>query len=264
MNNFYVYAHYKPDGNIFYVGKGRGNRAWWIHKRSDFWYKTVHKYGYEVVLLYENLSEEDAFKLERDEIVFWGRRNNPDNFGFLINLTDGGEGTSGYKFTQEQLNNIDCKQRSKSAIKTMSSQDMRNRISKKMVGNTNGIGITTSEGRMSMKKVRKEQWQNTEYRQKNLAGRKKRLLNGGKGPNANKRKNLKTGEFYLSNVSYPYTVTAPDGSIHSFEFMQEFAVLYNIPRNQLTKLLIGTRSDYMGWTKYIPPDDNHLLNQFTL
>jgi hypothetical protein len=52
--------------------------------------------------------------------------------------------------------------------------------------------------------------------------------------------------------------------MHSFEFMQEFAVLHNIPRNQLTKLLIGTRSDYMGWKKYIPPDDNHLINQFTL
>ena len=28
MNKYYVYAHRKPNGEIFYVGKGSGKRAW--------------------------------------------------------------------------------------------------------------------------------------------------------------------------------------------------------------------------------------------
>jgi hypothetical protein len=238
MNNFYVYAHYKPDGNIFYVGKGRGNRAWIPYKRSNFWYKTVHKHGYEVVLLYENLSEEDAFKLEQEEIAFWGRRNNPDNFGFLINLTDGGEGPIGYKFTQEQLNNIDCKQRSESAIKTMSSQDMRNRISTKMMGNINGVDVWKNEERKTaMAKLRTLQWQDEEYRKRNLRAR-------------TPRKN--------------YSFVAPDGSVHHVRGRKELCNTYMLDQKAMSDVHNGKIKSHKGWKKYIPPDDTYLLNQFTL
>jgi hypothetical protein len=46
------------------------------------------------------LSETDAFLKEKEEISFWGRRTDG---GFLINLTDGGEGMSGYVYTADRL-----------------------------------------------------------------------------------------------------------------------------------------------------------------
>ena len=102
-HNFYVYGHFKPDGNIFYIGKGHGRRAWRRSGRSNFWHRTVQKHGgYQVVLLHEHLSEDEAFLTEKEEIEFWGRRSDG---GFLINLTDGGDGTSGYVYTAEQLAN---------------------------------------------------------------------------------------------------------------------------------------------------------------
>lgn len=36
-NNFYVYIHVKPhNGEIFYVGKGKGKRAYYKHSRNKF------------------------------------------------------------------------------------------------------------------------------------------------------------------------------------------------------------------------------------
>jgi hypothetical protein len=46
-----------------------------------------------VSIFKENLSEEEAFKLERELIEYWGRRD--IKTGILCNLTDGGEGNSG-------------------------------------------------------------------------------------------------------------------------------------------------------------------------
>ena len=45
MENYYVYVHKKPDGKIFYVGKGKNKRAWSISDRNNLWKKIVSKYG---------------------------------------------------------------------------------------------------------------------------------------------------------------------------------------------------------------------------
>ena len=39
-NDFYVYIHKRQsDGIVFYVGKGRGKRAYYFHERNDHWKK---------------------------------------------------------------------------------------------------------------------------------------------------------------------------------------------------------------------------------
>ena len=110
MNNYYVYAHYKPDSDIpFYIGKGIGKRAWEKCKytRSDYWNKIVNKYGYRVELEFENLSETDAFQMEQDMIKMWGRADL--GLGPLINMTDGGDGMSGHIQTEETRKKISGK-----------------------------------------------------------------------------------------------------------------------------------------------------------
>lgn len=86
---YYVYVHRREsDGSIFYVGKGTGNRAYAIARRSAYWHRIFGKYGRVVQIVASGLSEQCAFSLERAMIAYIGR-------GRLCNMTLGGEGTSG-------------------------------------------------------------------------------------------------------------------------------------------------------------------------
>ena len=90
MNNFYVYIHRKKSNNeIFYVGKGKGKRAYRKDHRNIYWNKVVNKYGYEIEIYKDNLTEKEAFDLEVKLI------NELKEKGLqLTNMTDGGEGWS--------------------------------------------------------------------------------------------------------------------------------------------------------------------------
>lgn len=105
-DNFYVYAWLRPSGEPFYIGKGSGGRANNPANRNSLFKNIVDKIKREggspsVVKLHENLSEAEAFNLEREEIAKHGRRSN--GTGILANLTDGGEGVSGHKQSAETI-----------------------------------------------------------------------------------------------------------------------------------------------------------------
>jgi hypothetical protein len=88
-NDYYVYVHRrKTDGRVFYVGKGKGNRANSRSGRSAYWKNIVAKHGLLIELVQYGMLEADAFILERELIASYGR-------GTLCNLTDGGDGASG-------------------------------------------------------------------------------------------------------------------------------------------------------------------------
>lgn len=70
----YVYFHKDLSGQIFYVGMGRGKRAW-SKDRHPIWKKYVNEYlngQYEVEIHEEGLSEEDAEFLEMSLINEYG------------------------------------------------------------------------------------------------------------------------------------------------------------------------------------------------
>jgi len=88
-NNFYVYFYLRDDYTPYYVGKGKGNRAYDKCNRS----LNLPKDKSRIIILHDNLTETYAFILERYYIKWFGRKDN--NTGILRNLTDGGEGCSG-------------------------------------------------------------------------------------------------------------------------------------------------------------------------
>ena len=102
MDAFYTYSHSKPNGSIFYIGKGVGDRAWQKDNRNPHWHRTVDKYGYKVEVLAKWDKEEDAFEHEKFLIYCF------KDMGIkLVNLTNGGEGSAGYRWTNEQKANFD-------------------------------------------------------------------------------------------------------------------------------------------------------------
>jgi len=65
LNNFYVYSHVKmTDEKCFYIGKGKGNRAYTPNSRNRYWKETVNQHGFIPIILINNLTESQAFELE--------------------------------------------------------------------------------------------------------------------------------------------------------------------------------------------------------
>jgi hypothetical protein len=89
---FYTYAHYKPEGGIFYIGKGKGNRAYQMYGRNSHWQNIVNKYGNPHVEILANWNtEQEAFDHEVLLISCF-----KDMKYVIANKTNGGEGTSGF------------------------------------------------------------------------------------------------------------------------------------------------------------------------
>ena len=117
---FYVYEHIRIDNNTcFYVGKGKGDRAYDLN-RSNFHNGVRDSYGCRVEIIKDGLTEEEAFKLERERIEDYvitfgygipidGYRDFSNN-KYLTNMTWGGEGTSGLNAfvnkTEEEMETI--------------------------------------------------------------------------------------------------------------------------------------------------------------
>ena len=99
---YYVYQHRRNDTNaVFYVGKGKGYRCNQKTGRNIYWHRVADKHGYSVEKVVADLEEELALLAEQELIDQYKRLN-----FILSNLSDGGEGTSGYKFTPDQLKNL--------------------------------------------------------------------------------------------------------------------------------------------------------------
>lgn len=166
-SDYYVYAYERkiaskhgPAGSFYYIGKGMGNRA-----RDNHRHIPVPKDPKRIVKIAENLTEEDAFSLEKSQIKEYGRIDN--GTGCLRNLTDGGEGPSGYKFTEEQ-----CAKNSAARKKYWENPESRAKQSatlKKCWENT--------ESRAKQSAIGKKYFEDPESRVKNSAAQKKRWEN---------------------------------------------------------------------------------------
>jgi hypothetical protein len=95
----YTYGHKRLDKNeFFYIGIGSDTnheRANKKNQRTKYWHNIVNKADYEVIIIEDNLSWEEACEREKYWIKFYGRKDLQE--GNLVNLTDGGEGTIGIK-----------------------------------------------------------------------------------------------------------------------------------------------------------------------
>jgi hypothetical protein len=116
----YLYRHIRLDKyEPFYIGIGSDEdfkRAYDKNNRNTHWRNIVNKTAYEVEIVMEGLSWEEACKKEIEFIKLYGRSDL--KLGTLCNLTEGGEGVLGMTHSQETKNKIsqDNKRPEKAAI----------------------------------------------------------------------------------------------------------------------------------------------------
>jgi len=104
--SFYVYVIFRPNGVPCYVGKGKGKRwktTWRKYNKALQNLMDQNGGSLPTVKIRENLTEAEAHETEIAFIRAIGRKKNG---GPLYNLTDGGEGQSGWvpsKETKERI-----------------------------------------------------------------------------------------------------------------------------------------------------------------
>jgi len=99
-NQYYIYSYLREDHSPYYIGKGKEGRAF------TKGYKEVRppQDKSKVKILKANLTEEDAFALEKLYILMFGRKDL--GTGILRNKTDGGDGPSGAIRSEETKEKI--------------------------------------------------------------------------------------------------------------------------------------------------------------
>lgn len=104
----YVYRHIRLDKNEpFYIGigsdtNGKYIRAHYTHsreRRNKHWYNITQLTNYDVEILIDNLTWDEACEKEKEFIKLYGRKDL--GLGSLTNKTNGGDGRWGSKATPE-------------------------------------------------------------------------------------------------------------------------------------------------------------------
>ena len=101
-----VYRHIRQDTNeVFYVGIGKTEKRAYDKNgyRSDFWHNIAQN-GYDVEIIFDDLSWEHACEKEQEFISLYGRRDLGE--GTLVNMTDGGDGGNGMIVSEETKEKI--------------------------------------------------------------------------------------------------------------------------------------------------------------
>ena len=101
-----VYRHIRVDKNEpFYIGIGKTEkRAYDKNDRNKIWNNIINKTNYEIEILFDNITWEEACIKEQEFINLYGRIDKKS--GTLCNLTNGGEGQNGIIRNEEYRNKL--------------------------------------------------------------------------------------------------------------------------------------------------------------
>jgi hypothetical protein len=258
-NKHMVYVHKrKTDGSVFYIGIGKGRRPYVVSGRNPHWKNVVAKNGLDVEIVCEGKSESCCKTIERILIQKFGLEN-------LCNITAGGEGTSGWKPSEETRRKISKSTKDaweKGKFDRVWDKARRMNLSEKMKGSLNpmsGKQLTEAHKKKISEALSGEKHplygkplsEDAKKRiSETLSGRvlsdahKKAISNGLKGKKHSKetieKRSMATEnkeEFNFINCNgQTFTGT-----------MRAFAKQFSLDRSTITKVVNGKAKSQKGW-----------------
>ena len=167
---YYVYEHIRLDKmEPFYIGKGKGERAYDLY-RNDHHDAITDKYGHAVVIIADNLTEEEAYWLERDTIEDYvfnlgngidikGHNDYDNELPHLTNMDWGGiGGKSGIKHSEEHNKKISeaLKGENNPLYGEHHSEEHNKKISESMKGKNKGKNSFENKTKEEMETIGKK------------------------------------------------------------------------------------------------------------
>ena len=210
---YYTYAYLREDKTPYYVGKGKGRR---LYKRTKRDIKPP-KDKTRIIFLKQNLTEEEAFKHEIYMIAVFGRKDL--GTGILRNKTDGGDGVSGYIFTETQRQAVIKSNKKRKGWKL--TEEVKRELSERAKGRK-----LTEEAKQKLSEKAKLRvgWKHTQEAKIKMSKSQSKYIYELKSPNQE--------TFIIENLS---------------KFCRENPQ-YNLYRRLLCDVAHGKQRHYKGWT----------------
>ena len=81
-NDYYVYAHAKLNGEVFYIGHGKWDRAWRTPDKCPEWYAITEHEKWQILFKETNLTKDQALLIEKELIMEIEPSGNLVNYHF--------------------------------------------------------------------------------------------------------------------------------------------------------------------------------------
>ena len=231
-NNYKVYVHIAPNGKRYYgITKQEVEKRWNNGKgysNNDHFTNAINYYGwdnFDHIVIARGLTEEEAKWLEIELIREFDTTNRDKGY----NITKGGEGTNGYKHTEETRKNIGKIHKGKTL-----SEETRKKLSEAMKGKNSPMkGKThTEETRKNISEAMKGKTLSEETR--------KKLSESHKGKNNPSAKRIYCVELDMY-----------------FDTVTEASEYVGCHRSNISSVLIGNRKTCKGYHWLYAEDRNN-------
>lgn len=175
----YLYRHIRLDTNeVFYIGISKNDnnkkyyRAYDKKRRSYFWKNIVNKTDYEIEIMLDDISYDEAKEKEKEFIKLYGRKDL--GLGTLVNLTDGGESGSILKGDLNPMKKQENKDKVSKALKGRKVSEKTKKIQSDSAKNRNQIPPSRKGIKKSIESI--EKMKKTALENNKTNGRRKPIL----------------------------------------------------------------------------------------
>jgi hypothetical protein len=261
---YYVYIHARPNTSnahgIFYVGKGNADRASRISRSSNKYHtRIVNKYGKENIIVRKMAceSEKHAFELEK-LIISMLRRIGVQ----LANFTDGGEGASGFRHSEDAKGKIREFHKGwrlpQDAIERMRTKKLGSKLSaehKAKIGESQKGRISPMLGKKHSAETRKKMsdaGKNKVFSDTHRANLSASLMG--------KKQSKETIEKSSDKKRKVYLVTSPNNEKIVVRGIKRFCREKNLHAGHMSSVAAGKSKSYKGWKcEYLTQEKAALL-----